>query len=70
MFAITGIIQGNTILTDYSSLEYYNGRKVIITVLEDDKRIIPFLMKNFLRFPILSSIRISKCIRNWLNDFL
>ena len=37
MFAITGIIQGNTILTDYPSLEYYNGRKVIITVLEDDK---------------------------------
>ena len=32
MFAITGIIQGNTILTDYPSLEYYNGRKVIITV--------------------------------------
>lgn len=28
---------GNTVLTDDFSLERYNGRKVIITVLEDDK---------------------------------
>ena len=37
MFATTGIIQGNTVLTDDYSLEKYNGRKVIITVLEEDK---------------------------------
>lgn len=37
MFATTGIIQGNTVLTDDFSLEKYNGRKVIITVLEEDK---------------------------------
>lgn len=37
MFATTGIIQGNTVLTDGYSLEKYNGRKVIITVLEEDK---------------------------------
>ncbi|QTQ12314.1 hypothetical protein HRI96_08945 [Treponema parvum] len=36
MFATTGIIQGNKILTDDSSLERYNGRKVIITVLEEE----------------------------------
>ena len=37
MFATTGIIQGNTVLTNDYSLEKYNGRKVIITVLEEDK---------------------------------
>jgi hypothetical protein len=37
MFATTGRIQGNTVLADDSSLEKYNGRKVIITVLEEDK---------------------------------
>ena len=37
MFTMTGIIQGNTILTKDTSLERYNGKKVIITVLEDDK---------------------------------
>ena len=37
MYATTGIIQGNTILTNDYSLERYNGRKVIITVLEDEK---------------------------------
>mgnify|MGYP000893757745 FL=1 len=36
MFATTGIIQGNTILTDDASLERYNGRKVILTVLEEE----------------------------------
>ncbi len=37
MFATTGRIQGNTVLADDFSLEKYNGRKVIITVLEDEK---------------------------------
>lgn len=37
MYATTGIIQGNTVLTNDYSLERYNGRKVIITVLEDEK---------------------------------
>ena len=37
MHATTGIIQGNTVLTNDYSLERYNGRKVVITVLEDEK---------------------------------
>ena len=37
MYATTGIIQGNTVLTNDYTLERYNGRKVIITVLEDEK---------------------------------
>ncbi|MBQ6782125.1 MAG: hypothetical protein IJP62_13000 [Treponema sp.] len=37
MFATTGIIQGNTVLTNDYSLEQYNGRKVIITVLDEEK---------------------------------
>ena len=37
MYAMTGYIQGNTVLTNDYSLEKYNGRKVIITVLEEDK---------------------------------
>ena len=37
MFATTGIIHGNTVLTNDYSLEKYNGRKVIITVLEEDE---------------------------------
>jgi hypothetical protein len=37
MFATTGRVQGNTVLVDDFSLEKYNGRKVIITVLEDEK---------------------------------
>ena len=36
MFATTGIIQGNTVLADNYSLEQYNGRKVIITVLDEE----------------------------------
>ena len=36
MFATTGYVQGNTILTQDYSLEKYNGRKVIITVLDED----------------------------------
>jgi len=38
MYATTGTIQGNTVLTDDYTLERYNGRKVIITVLEDEKQ--------------------------------
>lgn len=38
MYATTGTIQGNTVLTDDYSLERYDGRKVIITVLEDEKQ--------------------------------
>ena len=37
MYATTGIIQGNTVLTNDYFLERYNGRKVVITVLEDEK---------------------------------
>ena len=37
MYATTGIIQGNTILTDDYTLENYNGKKVIITVLDNEK---------------------------------
>ena len=38
MFATTGIIQGNTIIADERSIERFDGKKVIITVLEDDKQ--------------------------------
>lgn len=38
MYAMTGIIQGNTVLTNDNSVEKYNGRKVIITVLGDEKQ--------------------------------
>lgn len=38
MYAMTGIIKGNTVLTNDNSVEKYNGRKVIITVLDDDKQ--------------------------------
>ncbi|MGN0728045.1 hypothetical protein [Treponema sp.] len=37
MFATTGIIQGNKIFTNDYSLEQYDGRKVIITVLDEEK---------------------------------
>ena len=36
MFATTGIIQGNTVLTNDYSIERYNGRKFIITVFDED----------------------------------
>ncbi|MDD7579805.1 MAG: hypothetical protein PUJ70_02385 [Treponema sp.] len=35
---MTGIIKGNTVLTNDNSIEKYNGRKVIITVLDDEKQ--------------------------------
>lgn len=38
MYSMTGIIQGNTVLTNDKSLEKYNGKKVIITVLEDENQ--------------------------------
>lgn len=38
MYAMTGIIQGNTVLTNDKYLEKFNGKKVIITVLEDEKQ--------------------------------
>ena len=38
MYAMTGIIQGNTVLTNDNSIEKYNGRKVIMTVLDDEKQ--------------------------------
>lgn len=38
MYAMTGIIQGNTVLINDNSVEKYNGRKVIITVLDDEKQ--------------------------------
>ncbi len=37
MYATTGTIRGNTVLVDDFSLERYDGRKVIITVLDDEK---------------------------------
>lgn len=39
MFATTGIIQGNTVLSDDYSLKEYDGKKVIITVLDDEKHL-------------------------------
>ena len=38
MYATTGTIRGNSVFADDSSLERYDGRKVIITVLEDEKQ--------------------------------
>ncbi len=38
MYATIGIVQGNTVLTDDYTLENYNGKKVIITVLDDEKQ--------------------------------
>ena len=36
MFATTGIIQDNTVCVQNRVLDQYNGRKVIITVLDED----------------------------------
>lgn len=38
MFATTGIIQGNTVRVENCVLDKYNGRKVIITVLDEENR--------------------------------
>lgn len=37
MFATTGYVQGNVVLASDSSLEKFNGKKVIITVLDEEK---------------------------------
>ena len=37
MFATIGIIQDNTVCVGNRVLDKYNGRKVIITVLDEDK---------------------------------
>ena len=36
MFVTTGIIQDNTVCVQNRVLDKYNGRKVIITVLDED----------------------------------
>ncbi|UTC62899.1 hypothetical protein E4O03_10480 [Treponema sp. OMZ 792] len=36
MFATTGIIQDNTVYIKDCVLDQYNGRKVIITILDED----------------------------------
>ena len=36
MFATTGVIQDNTVRVENRALDKYNGRKVIITVLDED----------------------------------
>ena len=36
MFTTTGIIQDNTVCVQNRVLDKYNGRKVIITVLDED----------------------------------
>ena len=36
MFATIGIIQNNTVCVENRILDKYNGRKVIITVLDED----------------------------------
>ena len=36
MFATIGIIQNNTVCVENRVLDKYNGRKVIITVLDED----------------------------------
>lgn len=36
MFATTGYIQGNVVLTSDNSLKKFNGKKVIITVLDEE----------------------------------
>ncbi len=38
MYAMTGIIHGNTVMTNDKSLEKFNGKKIIITVLDDEKQ--------------------------------
>ncbi|MDY2843009.1 MAG: hypothetical protein SOT81_03370 [Treponema sp.] len=37
MFATTGYIQGNVVLTSDNSLKKFNGKKVIITVLDEEE---------------------------------
>lgn len=37
MFATTGYVQENVVLASDNSLEKFNGKKVIITVLDEEK---------------------------------
>lgn len=37
MFATTGYVQGNVVRTSDNSLEKFNGKKVIITVLDEEE---------------------------------
>ena len=37
MFATTGYIQGNVVITSDNSLKKFNGKKVIITVLDEEE---------------------------------
>ena len=37
MFATAGYIQGNVVLTSDNSLKKFNGKKVIITVLDEEE---------------------------------
>ena len=62
MYATTGIIQGNTILTNDYSLERYNGRKVVITVLEDEK---PFNTVSDEKLFVLSDSLISQNMESY-----
>lgn len=39
MFSTVGVIQGNTVLAKDNSLEKFNGRKVIITVLDEESNL-------------------------------
>ena len=36
MYATIGTVQGNKVFTNDCSLEHYDGKKVIITVLDDE----------------------------------
>lgn len=36
MFATTGYVQGNVVLASDNSLKKFNGKKVIITVLDEE----------------------------------
>ncbi|MGI0530406.1 hypothetical protein [Treponema socranskii] len=62
MYATTGIIQGNTVLTNDYSLERYNGRKVVITVLEDEK---PFNTVSAEKLSALSDSLISQNMESY-----
>ena len=58
MFATTGYVQGNTVLTQDYSLEKYNGRKVIITVLDE------YINDNLQTIPDEELIKVSDSLIN------
>ena len=39
MFATTGYVQGNVVLASDNSLKKFNGKKVIITVLDEENKL-------------------------------